>query len=183
VINAILGKMQELKEAMSEIIGQGFSRVSLGHQLKAIFTTFSIRGRISRKLFFTFFVLHQLVLFGLVYAYKSTGFDEMLTKFSQLSPSSLAVLNTNSAAATVSDADTMILYACILVFVIFELLSWFMTARRLHDNGKSAFWYLLIVFAALFNATIPYAQRLVIFALGMLPREEQDNKYGKYKED
>lgn len=44
--------------------------------------------------------------------------------------------------------------------------------RRLHDTGRSGWWYWLGI--------IPYVGGIVLFIFALMPSEEIDNEYGSY---
>lgn len=44
--------------------------------------------------------------------------------------------------------------------------------RRLHDTGRSGWWYWL--------AIIPYIGSIVLLIFALMPSEEIDNEYGPY---
>ncbi|MDC3348538.1 DUF805 domain-containing protein [Flavobacteriaceae bacterium] len=45
-----------------------------------------------------------------------------------------------------------------------------LTVRRLHDTGKSGWWYLIVL--------VPYLGNFVIFIFTLIDGDREDNKYG-----
>ena len=66
------------------------------------------------------------------------------------------------------------LYSSLLLFVIFLMLHFIpniaITVRRLHDTGKSGWWYLL--------SLIPYIGPFILFILLVLDSSEEENQWG-----
>ena len=66
------------------------------------------------------------------------------------------------------------LYSSLLLFVIFLMLHFIpniaITVRRLHDTGKSGWWYLL--------SLIPYIGPFILFILLVLESSEEENQWG-----
>ena len=63
---------------------------------------------------------------------------------------------------------TVLLFFVFLVAHFIPLLA--LTVRRLHDTGKSGWWYLIVF--------IPYLGNFVIFIFTLIGGDEGDNKYG-----
>ena len=65
------------------------------------------------------------------------------------------------------------LYSSLLLFVIFLMLHFIpniaITVRRLHDTGKSGWWYLL--------SLIPYIGPFILFILLVLDSSEEENQW------
>ena len=66
------------------------------------------------------------------------------------------------------------LYSSLLLFVIFLMLHFIpniaITVRRLHDTGKSGWWYLL--------SLIPYIGPFILFIFLVLDSSEEENQWG-----
>ena len=66
------------------------------------------------------------------------------------------------------------LYSSLLLFVIFLMLHIIpniaITVRRLHDTGKSGWWYFL--------SLIPYIGPFILFILLVLDSSEEENQWG-----
>lgn len=59
----------------------------------------------------------------------------------------------------------------VIVFLFAHLIpSIALTVRRLHDTGKSGWWYLIVF--------VPYLGNFVIFIFTLIDGDREDNKYG-----
>jgi len=67
-----------------------------------------------------------------------------------------------------------IAYLTVLLFFVFLVAHFIpslaLTVRRLHDTGKSGWWYLIVF--------IPYLGNFVIFIFTLIDGDEGENKYG-----
>ena len=65
-------------------------------------------------------------------------------------------------------------YLTVLLFFVFLVAHFIpslaLTVRRLHDTGKSGWWYLI--------AFVPYLGNFVIFIFTLIDGDEGENKYG-----
>ena len=65
-------------------------------------------------------------------------------------------------------------YLTVLLFFVFLVAHFIpslaLTVRRLHDTGKSGWWYLIVF--------VPYLGNFVIFIFTLIDGDEGENKYG-----
>ena len=112
----------------------------------------SFSGRATRAEYWYFYLFMVLVFFcgtlaGLFLGFALSGGDENVA---------LGILLIVYGLLTLG-----LLCPCISVFV-----------RRLHDTGRSGWWYWL--------GFIPYVGGIVFFIFALMPSEEMDNEYGPY---
>ncbi len=68
--------------------------------------------------------------------------------------------------------ETMMIIPCFLAGLALICPSVSVLVRRLHDTGRSGWWYWIQL--------IPYAGSIVIFIFTLLSSQEHDNEYGPY---
>ena len=66
--------------------------------------------------------------------------------------------------------EFLVVYGLLVLGFICPCISVFV--RRLHDTGRSGWWYWL--------GFIPYVGGIVLFIFALMPSEEIDNEYGPY---
>jgi uncharacterized membrane protein YhaH (DUF805 family) len=142
--------------------------------LKQTLTTFTIKGRSNRSEFLTLFTFNQIILLTILTLFASTGMNAL---FSEISNVNIESMN-NPTMPTMTNYIIGTLIFCIISFVYVEIMLFLVIARRLHDSGRSAWWYLVIYAASLVNYIIPGSQILTTLFLGLLPAENRENKYG-----
>lgn len=67
---------------------------------------------------------------------------------------------------------TCVVYGLVALSVVCPAISVFV--RRLHDTGRSGWWYWL--------ALVPYVGGIVLFVFTLLGSQERDNEYGSYRQ-
>jgi uncharacterized membrane protein YhaH (DUF805 family) len=142
--------------------------------LKKSLITFTIKGRSNRAEFLTFYILNQAILLIILALFASTGMNAL---FSEISNVNIESMN-NPTMPTITNYIIGTLIFCIISFVYVEIMLFLVIARRLHDSGRSAWWYLLIYASSLVNYIIPGSQILTTLCLGLLPAQNKENKYG-----
>lgn len=102
-----------------------------------------------------------------------TGINIIVIIVLRLIATSLVMASGQSVPETVTISMMLVLLISfiLLVFALAIIMpSIAVTVRRLHDIGKSGWWYLLIL--------IPFAGALIIFIMTLLDSEPSTNKYG-----
>ena len=113
-----------------------------------VFKSFQTRGRASRAEYWWWALVQSVLLCGAVWLdiSRHTGTPAALLPLSPLE------------------------YASFIVAMLTIPANFCVTVRRLHDSGRSGFWYLIIL--------VPFVGGIWLLILMLLPSERDDNLYG-----
>ena len=112
----------------------------------------SFQGRATRAEYWFFALFCFLVLFGAIIVGAMLG----------------AALSGGDSDVTVG-AVVVVYFVFILAFICPSVS---VAVRRLHDTGRSGWWY--------FIGFVPYVGGIVLFVFALLGSQEHDNEYGPY---
>lgn len=125
---------------------------------------FQFSGRATRSEFWYF------VLFSMILSFTITFIGEMLGILYMVSFDMPSVSETGEISNIVQNIPINILQMVFGLLMFFPSLA--VGVRRLHDIGKSGWWYLIVL--------IPFIGILVLLAFFVMGSQEGDNYYGEY---
>ncbi|API93977.1 DUF805 domain-containing protein [Virgibacillus pantothenticus] len=122
----------------------------------------TFRGRARRKEFWMFTLVYMLILFASVLL------------LSLVSPELLSddqtAYGTSSTDADLGIGGGILTFLLTIFYISMILPSLAVTVRRLHDTGKSGWWYFIIF--------IPFVGWIILTIFLILDSEPNENKYG-----
>ncbi|HIM94620.1 MAG TPA: DUF805 domain-containing protein [Campylobacterales bacterium] len=125
---------------------------------------FQFSGRATRSEFWYF------VLFSMILSFTISFIGQMLGIFYMVSFDMPSVSETGEISNIVQNIPINILQMVFGLLMFFPSLA--VGVRRLHDIGKSGWWYLIVL--------IPFIGILVLLAFFVMGSQEGDNYYGEY---
>lgn len=125
---------------------------------------FQFSGRATRSEFWYF------VLFSMILSFTIAFIGEMLGILYMVSFDMPSVSETGEISNIVQNIPINILQMVFGLLMFFPSLA--VGVRRLHDIGKSGWWYLIVL--------IPFIGILVLLAFFVMGSQEGDNYYGEY---
>ena len=125
---------------------------------------FQFSGRATRSEFWYF------VLFSMILSFTIAFIGQMLGILYMVSFDMPSVSETGEISNIVQNIPINILQMVFGLLMFFPSLA--VGVRRLHDIGKSGWWYLIVL--------IPFIGILVLLAFFVMGSQEGDNKYGEY---
>lgn len=122
-------------------------QLSFGEAVKKCFKTITFKGRARRSEYWWFQVLASI--YGFIMGFTSVLVSE-------------------------GGYDTDAYFASIVIFMLVGLVLWVpsicVTVRRLHDIGKSGWWYWI--------SAIPYVGSIILLVMMCKDSEQEENEYG-----
>lgn len=125
---------------------------------------FQFSGRATRSEFWYF------VLFSMILSFTIAFIGQMLGILYMVSFDMPSVSETGEISNIVQNIPINILQMVFGLLMFFPSLA--VGVRRLHDIGKSGWWYLIVL--------IPFIGILVLLAFFVMGSQEGDNYYGEY---
>lgn len=125
---------------------------------------FQFSGRATRSEFWYF------VLFSMILSFTISFIGQMLGILYMVSFDMPSVSETGEISNIVQNIPINILQMVFGLLMFFPSLA--VGVRRLHDIGKSGWWYLIVL--------IPFIGILVLLAFFVMGSQEGDNYYGEY---
>jgi len=125
---------------------------------------FQFRGRAPRREFWYF------MLFSLIFSILFGVLGEKLGLFYMIPMQMPSMSETGEMTHIMQNIPINLLQTGFGLALFFPSLA--ITIRRLHDIGKSGWWYLIIL--------IPLIGILVLFAFFVMASQEGENKYGEH---